>query len=149
MKKKRLPINVIFKIMKFSFVQLLFIALSLSALKANHVNAQEILDKKISIDLNKVSMKKALSKIEKKGAIYFTYRPQLIKDLGDVSLKLEEERLENILTKLLAPFAIQFKVYSNSNVVLSPSPGLATSIEQDEEIFTITGQVTDLSLIHI
>ena len=143
MKKKRLPINVIFKIMKFSFVQLLFIALSLSALKANHVNAQEILDKKISIDLNKVSMKKALSKIEKKGAIYFTYRPQLIKDLGDVSLKLEEERLENILTKLLTPFAIQFKVYSNSNVVLSPSPGLATSIEQDEEIFTITGQVTD------
>lgn len=130
--------NLICTVMKFSFIQLFLICTSLSLIKANDAVAQEILDQKINLKVEAVPLKTALKKIEKKSKVFFTYRPELIRDLEEVNINAEETSLKNVLQDLLHPFDIVFKAYGNSNIVLTKSAG--------EDVFRlITGTVSDES----
>ena len=144
MEKKRLPLTVILKIMKFGFIQLLFVSLTFTILQANDLTAQEILNRKITLELKEVSLKKALNKVEKAGQIYFTYRPNLIKDVASVNLSVKEETLATVLANLFAPYNIEFKVFGNSNVVLKQKVGLGFIETQAADVFNITGKVVDV-----
>ena len=123
----------LFKILKFSFFQILFFALSVSVIYANNLIGQKVLKQKISIDLEKVAIKDALHTIESSSDVYFTYRPSLIKDLPSISLKIQNEPLSKILNQLLLPLKIQYQLYEGDNLVLS-------KLVVDR---TVSGTVTD------
>ena len=106
-------------LMKFGVIPLLFMTLSLTMVEANNGAAQAILDKTVSIELDNVSMKKALAELEKEADVYFTYRTVLIKSIKKVSLKADNARLKTVLSDLLKPYQINFKVYSDNNIVLT------------------------------
>lgn len=142
MHSKREILNSLWKIMKFSFIQLLFITLTFSFLRANNAFSQEILDRQFSVALENVSMKEALEKIEQKGNVYFSYRTQLIKKIKEVSLAANDRRLEEILEELFLSHNISFKVYSNNNIVLKKSSSLGL-IDNVKEIRTLTGTIID------
>ena len=142
MKKKRKPFKLFVDVMKFSFIQILLITMCFVISKANNGRAQEILSRTISIDMEAVSLKQALSNIEQKGKIYFTYQERLIKGAPLVSIKANQENLGRVLTELLEPLNIQFKVFGNENVVLVPNKRNLSSSLTDKAVKTITGKIT-------
>src|SRR5690348_12954233 len=65
--------NLIWKVMRISFIQII-LAGTLSGLAlANGSNAQELLDRKVSLKLNRVTLKKALTELEAATKVKFVY----------------------------------------------------------------------------
>lgn len=140
MKSRRKTTKNLLRVMQITFLQLLMIAFSFSILGATNGNAQKVLEQAITLELESVSMKEALSAIEEKGQVFFTYRSQLVRPISGVSIDAENEKLEDVLEDLFLPLGITYQVFSENNIVLSKQElGAAMVIPVQK----ITGSVTD------
>lgn len=85
--------NMISKNILFLFSLILF----------NNLNSsgQDILNKRISIKLEKVTLAKALMEIEKAGSFYFSFSDNLIDTDSLVSIEAKGQKVQSILTELL------------------------------------------------
>lgn len=128
--------NFIFKMMRVSLMHTLIILFTISVIHANDIKGQKILDNIITLELNGVSMKKALKSIEREANVYFTYKSSLIKSIADININAEEKQLANVLNQLLEPYEIQYKVYGENSIVLREA-----NVEMDDRI--VTGKITD------
>ena len=82
----------------------------------NH--AQEILERKVSLELKDVSLMHALSEIEKVAKVKFVYSPARI-NLGEkISLTVSNHRLGALLSELLTPRSIKFKVQDGNDYIV-------------------------------
>lgn len=108
------------QIMRFTILQLLGIMLTYTVIHANNPipNSEKILNKKISIHFENITLKNAIAKIESKADVHFTYNPKEIATNQKVSLKAENELLEIVCSKLFYPLHIEFKVIKNSDILL-------------------------------
>ena len=145
MQKKRKTLNPILKIMRFTTFQLLLIAMTFSMASAKDSNAQEILNRRISINLENVELKKVISKIEKEANVNFTYSSRKIAVNQKVTLKATNETLKNVCEKLFIPIKINYKVYHESNIVLTYDPNLNKMglMEKEDALPPVRGRVTD------
>jgi len=119
MQKKRTPL---FKSMRFITFQFLLMAITFSMAIANGSNAQEILNRRISVNLDNVELKEAISQIENKAKVNFTYSPKKIAINQKVTLKVANETLKNVCEQLFFPININYKLYNDSNIVLTYDP---------------------------
>lgn len=144
--------RLIWKVMKISLVQLIF-AITLAGVSlANTSKAQEILERKVSLSLNGVTLKKALTELESVTNVKFVYSRSHLKLDEKVTLEAEKETLGAVLNELLVPRQITFKVQEkNDYIVLTPndekvgilnSPTIATE-EAAYLAVTVTGKVND------
>ena len=133
--KKRLQIQKnLIRLMKFSLIQcciaMIFVGVSL----ARDVVAQELLSRKISIQIDNQSMSSALVMIEKQANVKFTYRPKIVESTQKISLNATNEPLAQLLDRLFIPYKIKYKVISNqiilSRLSASSSTELNTPIEE-------------------
>jgi TonB-linked SusC/RagA family outer membrane protein len=102
-------------------------------LYANHYTSTGILNQKISISFNKENLETAIQKIKNKTGLKFAYDPNLL-NLKKVEVKqvhFENMPLNQVLNKLLTPFAISFQEYENA-IVLARSK-LVTGVITDAE----------------
>jgi TonB-dependent starch-binding outer membrane protein SusC len=148
MKKQQTIVSIILAIMKFSVLQLfLSVLLTAMALASPEVsNGQDVLDKVISISVENAKVKTALLEIEKLASIKFTYNPQSIPINKKISGAFKDEKLSEVLDRLLIPLHIQYEL-SGDYIILSK--GYETS-ELNEEtprevviVQSISGTVTD------
>ncbi|SHH65948.1 TonB-linked outer membrane protein, SusC/RagA family [Chryseolinea serpens] len=108
---------------------------------------QEILDRKISVHVEKKSIKSVLQFIEQEAQVKFTYQSQLIRSIGPVSMAISDVKVSDALAELLGP-SISYEVDGNQ-IILKPAPTAeepASSYEQAvrmQSVVTVTGQVTD------
>lgn len=107
---------------------------------------QELLDKKVSIRVEKESVKSVLRLIERQATLKFTYQSQLIRSFDPVSLDLPEVKVGDALNQLLGP-NIDYEVLGNQ-IILKPIPHLERSGNGEENAFVmpsiiVTGQVID------
>ena len=132
-------------VMKFSFLHIFLIAISMTVVKANDAKAQEILNRKVTFKVEDTKMKKALIQLEEAGLVYFTYQPKLIRGIKKISVNADNQRLEEVLDALLAPHNIRYQVYGQNNIILTreTSIGLLDTDLLQEEYSVITGVVTD------
>lgn len=145
MQKKRKTLNLILQIMRFSTFQLLLIAMTFTMASAKNSDAQEILNRRISVNFQNVELKKAISRIENQANVNFTYSSQKISARQKVSLKVSDETLKNVCEQLFIPLKINYKVYNESNIVLTydPSLGKVGINEKGNELPPIKGRVVD------
>lgn len=136
-KKRKLP-HFICQLMRFTAFQLLLIVMTFVVANAKDSKAQEILNQKISITMEEVKLKKAISYLESSASVYFTYNPQKIKTNQKVSISANNETLKAVLDKLFTPIDIDYKVYNNSHIVLNRREVPLAAPEA-----TITGKVMD------
>ena len=127
MKKKSLLVKFIFPIMKLAIYQVVLAAIFASAAMANDIHAQELLDKKITLKVENQQIKTIFSELEKQAEVKFMYTHQLIKASRKVTLISSDERLEDVLRKLLVPLNISYEV--NGNRIL------LTTIHKDKSEF--------------
>lgn len=126
-------------IMKVSVAQILLAGLFLSFAYAEKSEAQSVLDKRISIELENTTIRSALSRIEKISDAKFLYHSQLVSSREKISLHEENTPLADILDKILSPYEIGYEVSGNQIVL--------TKLKQSEVQFDGPALVTDGSVV--
>lgn len=141
MKKQRKRLHFIYQAMKFTAFQLFLLVLSFATLSAKDSNAQEILNQKISVNLENVKLKKAISTLEKSASVYFTFNSQKIQTNQRVSVVASEATLSSVLDQIFEPINIDYQVYDNSHIILTK----AAKKTPKSDFRRITGKVMDES----
>ena len=125
---------------KFLASLLLMLALSVTAAAQN---------RKISIDMQNVTVKEFFAEIEKRSDYTFAYNNSEIDLAARVSVRAVDEEIVAVVDRTLAPQRLRARIEGN-RVVLSPGraavppPSSAKPVKAEK---TISGRV--LSLIHI
>ena len=97
-------------IMKFTLVQLTLSFLFVCNTYAYKVEGQEVLDKKISLELFNQEFKSALGSIAKQADIKFTYASGILKSDKRITLSAKNQRLGSVLDQLFKPLQIEYEV---------------------------------------
>ncbi len=137
------------KIMKFSLsqVSILLIMTGVSFAGASH--AQEMLNKKVTLNVKNESLKEILRAIESKVDVKFAYTNEAIGSVEGISITATDEKLSDVLDRLLKPYQIRYAVigqqiilsqYLNEKEYLNNEQGSLRHEAGDE---VITGKVTD------
>lgn len=149
MKKKLFNYQILHELMRFSLMQLC-IAVSIAAVSiAGKAGAQDLLNRRITLNVQNQSVVQILTSIEKQAQVRFTYRPELITETRKYSFELNDERLAKVLTEILDPMRLKYKVMGKQ-IVLTPVKESGTSSISEEAVpglhpapaRTVTGKVT-------
>ena len=135
-----------------SFIAMIFTGVSL----ARDVSAQELLNRKISVQIENQGVLSILTTIEKQADVKFTYRPKLIATSQKMSLNVSNETLSQVLDRVLNPLKIKYKAIGNQIILsrLATSSNTSNTIEEkldetnpNEKLFVaelqVVGTVTD------
>ncbi|GAB2981347.1 SusC/RagA family TonB-linked outer membrane protein [Mucilaginibacter puniceus] len=119
---------------------------------ANPSNGQVLLEQRVDFTIKNSSLKTALIQLEKQTTYKFVYRNSLVEKEMQIFIDAHNEKIGDILTKLLVPRGIAFEVISN-RIVLSKSKitkkessailPKANLPEVEAIAITVTGKVTD------
>ncbi|WP_109677975.1 TonB-dependent receptor [Dyadobacter jejuensis] len=136
--------------MKILGIPILTILLMASLAIAKDGKAQELLNRRLSIQVLNKEIDKTLLAIEKKSNIKFTYLPGIFPAETKVSLKLKDETLEKVLEELLTPYHIEYHINGEFIILKKTATGTksnsqARAMEQKQkpQDITVTGTVSD------
>lgn len=94
-----------------------------------------------SLSIDQKSLKEAFSIIEKESSYRFLYNDDFVDLKQTVSLHIEDNRIENILDKMLSYTGISYRLMDNNLIVLTPA-----GLSQQK---TMTGKVVDIAGVPI
>jgi TonB-dependent starch-binding outer membrane protein SusC len=104
-------------LMRFSFSQFIFAICFVSISMGSGVNAQEILTKRMSLNIENQSVKVILKNIEKTASIKFIYNPKIVEANSKISVRANEQTLESILKDFLTPLQLSYEVVGNKIIL--------------------------------
>ncbi len=110
MNKNGKPKHAVLFIMKVTLLHIFLTISFISYSFANHVDGQEILDKRVSLNLPAREMKMVLKTIAASAEVGFTYSNNILPSRKKISVVANEERLGDVLNRLFSPFNISFEV---------------------------------------
>ncbi|OZI05321.1 SusC/RagA family TonB-linked outer membrane protein [Siphonobacter sp. BAB-5385] len=151
MKNNRKPNKILLRIMRLSICQFLLVILGTTLAAAFDGNGQELLNKRITLNISNEEVSTALRQIGRQAAVQFMYSPQVIQATRKVSLQAQNERLSHILETLFGNASqIRYKV-KGSTIILHMAQEEALAAEGNSVLLaansvqdlTITGTVTD------
>ena len=98
---------------------------------AMSASAQEMLDTKVNLNLNNVSLEKSLKEIEKSSQIKFSFNSRAINIDQKVSINASQEALYSVLNRLFKPLDIQYVQVSNKIILRNETKSevLSSSVE--------------------
>ncbi|KAB7725497.1 SusC/RagA family TonB-linked outer membrane protein [Rudanella paleaurantiibacter] len=126
--KKSNPL--LLRIMKFSMVQLLVSCLFVGLSWATDVSAQELLDRRLSIEVYNEKVKTVLTSIERSTRIKFSYSPQIIQANRKLTYQAQNATLGYILNNLLPPLQLTYTIIGNQIILKQLSTASPTSSVQ-------------------
>lgn len=136
-------------IMKVSFIQLILISFLFTLAQAASVNGQEVLNKRISINISKVSLRDALVELEQVAGIKFVYYSQLLSDKEIDNVQVNQEKLGVVLDRILTPHQIKFEV-EGEQIVLTRKIvgdkvkiGVLPQVDKENVEHVVSGTVFD------
>src|SRR3954463_12500808 len=100
MNKNGKPKPAVLFIMRVTLLQFFLLLSCISYSFADKVNGQEILDKKISLNLSSKEMKTVLRMIANSTEVGFTYNSRILPENKKISVVANEERLGDVLARL-------------------------------------------------
>ncbi len=118
MKKKQNLQRLLLGIMKVTLIQICMVVLFTSLVFARDSHAQEVLNQQISLNVENRDIKTILSQVEKLTDVKFMYSAEVIQAKRKVSFNAKNERLAEVLYRLLSPLKISYEV-SKRRILLS------------------------------
>ena len=115
-------------IMRMCVLFLLFFNFSLSAVTFSQ-------QKKVSINLEKVTLKTVFDEIQRQTGYYFVFNSQQAKQIGSVSVQVDGQSVEKVLNDLLQDTGLSYK-FEDNIIVIAPD-------EQEKEQPVLKGKVID------
>lgn len=110
--------GLLFTIMKVTLIQVTVAMIFSGVSIAFENHAQEILKRKVSLELKDISLMHALNEIEKAAKVKFVYSPARINLDEKVSLDVSKQPLGELLTSLLTSREIKFKVQDGDDYII-------------------------------
>ncbi|MCE7064275.1 TonB-dependent receptor [Dyadobacter sp. CY326] len=113
------------KIMRISLIQMLIITMFSGLSVAFDGFGQEVLNRRLTINIKEQKIGAALNQIGKLSGVNFMYSPELIRSQRTVTFSAKEEKLEAILENFLTPLQVTYEV-SGKQILLkraSAKPG--------------------------
>lgn len=95
----------------------------------------------ISIDVKNVGLEQVFSLIEQQSAYKFSYRNSILDQSRDISLKMESEKIEDILQAILPAKGLQYNIAAGNSIVITRIA--ETRSNQAPQQKRITGNITD------
>ena len=132
MKKCFIKRSFLYKIVKISLTQLAIVLVFTGIAFSMPVKGQEVLDTKVSLTLNNVSLENSLIELEKTAQVKFSYNSRALKLSQKVNVYANNEALSIVLTRLLKPLNIQYFQVSN-RIVLRKNDESASDINSVKE----------------
>lgn len=83
---------------------------------------QSILEKKVSLEVRNQQIREALIKLEKAAGVKFSYMPSQIEAGRRVTLKVENERISDIVTQIVDPLKVTYEVVGEKQILLKKAP---------------------------
>lgn len=146
MKKERQVHAKLLFIMRVSLLNLILAVAVISLAQADVLTAQ-ILDKRVSVDLENISLRNALTRIERAADVKFLYHSNLISSRDRIQFTASDERLADILDQILGPRHIRFEAEGNQIILTKETMGLLVkSLRVSEDILqerVVTGTITN------
>ncbi len=144
------------RLMSLSVSQLLIASLFVSTTWAHVAHGQEVLDQQVLLKASNISLKNALTQLERSTSIRFIYNPKEIQADQRVTLPSRSSTLKALLTELLTPLRISYEL-TGKQIALFKNPATSrtgkgegaspSSADQSETKAiadrTITGRITD------
>lgn len=87
---------------------------------------QSILEKKVSLEVRNQQIREVLSKLEKAADVRFSYLPSQIEAGRRVTLKVENQRISDIVTQIVDPLKITYEVVGEKQILLKKAPDEAS-----------------------
>jgi TonB-linked SusC/RagA family outer membrane protein len=106
--------------------------------------AQELLETRVNLSLNNVSLENSIKELEKSSHVKFSYNSRALKLNQKVNISANNESLSSVLGRLLKPLDIQFVQVSNRIVLRKEDK--KSAIATDETQFVEKLQVADLTV---
>ncbi|PWJ57935.1 TonB-linked SusC/RagA family outer membrane protein [Dyadobacter jejuensis] len=133
--------------MKLSFIQILLAAIAGTYSYGNEVNAQELLNQKVTLSVEQKEIKTVLTMLEAKSGVKFVYSPKSLPVERLVSLSLQNKTVSEVLAELFKPDRISTKLIKDRIVLKIGSDAASTEINAPQASYqwTVTGTVTDES----
>ncbi|HVW60071.1 MAG TPA: SusC/RagA family TonB-linked outer membrane protein [Puia sp.] len=129
-------------------VTLLHVFLALSCMSycfAGTADGQEVLDKRISLNLSSKEIKTVLRTITTSAEVGFTYNSRILPGNRKITVIANEERLGDVLSRIFGPLDISYEAIGRQIVLKKRKDQLADRLSKEEitnEIFKlITGTV--------
>lgn len=152
MKKYR---RLLIQCMRISLLHSLLICLCLSVSWASDVSAQELLDRRLSLNVHDQKVKTVLSTIEKAASVKFSYSPQVIQSHRKLSYQVQNATLGDVLKTLLPGLRLTYTIVGNQIILrqmsssepeaiqaVSSPPDLQSGLDKSADQ-TVSGKVTD------
>ena len=146
MKKSFIKRRYLYNIVKISLTQLAIALVFSSIAFAVPVKAQEILDTKVSLKLNNVSLENSLIELEKTAQVKFSYNSRALKLSQKVNVIANNEALFIVLNRLLKPLNIQYFQVSN-RIVLRKNDEQSIGNNSENELLLTGGNNTIADII--
>lgn len=105
------------KVMKLSIGQVVILLITWGVSFAAVTNAQKVLDKKITLEIQNQSMKDVLNEIQNQVQVKFAYKSS-IGGIGDLSINVRNERLADVLSRLFSPYSIGYELIEDQMIVI-------------------------------
>lgn len=139
------PIHLL--IMRGTFIYAFIIMAFMGSAFAKDVNAQGIMDRKISLNIINNNFSEVLNHLEKLADVKFIYSSAIIESERKVTYTSKNIPLSVLLEQMLQPLRLTFEVSGKLIVIKRKLPDIASTTEEINSAFleqrTVTGQVTD------
>jgi len=114
----------------------------LIAISAFSVLANKSYSQTVSLNMEKVTIKEVLSKIEDKSGCNFMYSEKFVDVTKTVSINVENQKIEDVLNSLFAGSDIRFE-RKDRLIILTNEANNSVSVSQQQK--SVSGKVTDSS----
>jgi hypothetical protein len=107
-----------------SLQQILLMVLVTQLTAAGPLSGQNLLERRVTLSLNRTTLSTALQQLEKAAEIKFSYNSRMLPLKSTISLNVQNEPLGAVLDKLLLPNKISYKQVSNRIVLRNDPAGI-------------------------
>jgi len=135
MKKTLTAKRLLCQLLMKSLQQIVLLIVVAQLAVAGPLAGQNLLEKRVTLNLNRATLGSALQQLEKTAEIKFSYNSRMLPLKFTVSLNAQNEPLAAVLDKLLLPNKISYKQVSNRivlrnqpEVINATEPGLAPDV---------------------
>lgn len=128
-------------LMRITLLHIILTSFSIVFAYAVDTMGQEILDRKVTIDIESEEFHEVLLLITEQTKVKFAYSPELIEDQKKVTLHLKEAKLGEVLSSLLGS-DINYKVVGK-RIVLRPA--IQATFEEEKETTSPVSAAIDVS----
>ena len=104
--------------MKINLIQVIMAGVFAINTFAIPVKAQDVLQEKVSISLEKGTIKTLLKSMEKQTNVLFSYKNELIANDLPLTVTIKNEKVEDVLRKVLTPRNISFETVGERQIIL-------------------------------